>query len=346
VQLSVRSRLDALASAWDELVDAQPLSSPFLASWWLDHAAGGEPVLLTVTDRGDLVGGAAFERDGLRVGPVRIERLRSLGQGVLAPDHLDVVAADGYEAAVLQTVWSWLRRPGNRVVDLDGLAAEGRLGQALLPWEIGRVAAPYAVLTASPDNVLLTRPGQLRSTVRRTAKRLGAAGAVVQRVEPAAAPAGLDSLAELHDSRWADQSGFLEGWARFAAAAAAGMAQGRVELHQVVGADGTVVATELDLVTGHRLAFYQAGRRTEREWRGAGSWLRAEILGDAARRGLSEYDLLRGDETYKADWSDGRREVLRARFGVGPLGRTVAAGAARWQAIASRLSPAASTADH
>jgi CelD/BcsL family acetyltransferase involved in cellulose biosynthesis len=338
VQLTVRSRLDELAPAWDALVDAQALPSPFLASWWLEHAAGGEPVLLTVSDgEGQLLGGAAFERDLVGRGPLRVERLRSLGQGPLAPDHLDVVAAPGHDADVLGAVRAWIRRRGNRVVDLDGLAADGRLARVLGRWEIDRVAAPYTVVPAEPGGALAARPGQLRSTVRRTAKRLGATGATVRRVDPSGATDGFRALAELHEGRWADESDFLDAWDRFAAAAGAGLADGRVELHQVLAADGTVVATELDLRAGSRLAFYQAGRRTEREWRGVGSWLRGEILDDAARRGITEYDLLRGDEPYKADWADGRRDLVRVRFGVGPVGNAFAATVAGWRALAPRL---------
>jgi CelD/BcsL family acetyltransferase involved in cellulose biosynthesis len=87
-----------------------------------------------------------------------------------------------------------------------------------------------------------------------------------------------------------------------------------------------VIAIELDLRAGDRLAFYQAGRRIEREWRGCGSVLRADLIDWACEQGLDEYDLLRGDEPYKADWSDRRRELVRCRVGVGPLGRTVDAG--------------------
>ena len=90
-----------------------------------------------------------------------------------------------------------------------------------------------------------------------------------------------------------------------------------VELHELVTADGTVIATELDLVVGPRVAFYQAGRLTDHEWRGSGSVLRYRILERAIDRGALEYDLLRGDEPYKAEWSTGSRQLLRCRFAVG-----------------------------
>jgi CelD/BcsL family acetyltransferase involved in cellulose biosynthesis len=160
-------------------------------------------------------------------------------------------------------------------------------------------------------------------------------------------PAALDRLAELHDSRWSEESSFLEGWKRFRAAAIAGAASDSVIIHELVSAEGDVIATELDLLSGNSLAFYQAGRRTEREWRGSGSVLRADILQWACSQGFAEYDLLRGDESYKADWSDTQRQVVRCRMGVGPRGvsliqaaraqKGLRAGATRCEAIAKKL---------
>jgi CelD/BcsL family acetyltransferase involved in cellulose biosynthesis len=330
--------LGDLAGAWDELVSAQPLASPFLRSWWIEHAAGGEPVLACWFEGDRLVGGAAFERDRPGRGPASIERLRSLGQGVLAPDHLDLIATDEHRDAVAAAVVAWLHRPGSRIVDLDGLAADGRLATLLVAHELERVGAPYVELPDAPDTYVAARPGKVRSTISRTAKRFAKQGVVHRRVQPDDAGRALDELARLHEGRWAEESSFLEAWGRFRAAALVGVRAGDVRLHEMVAADGTVVATELDLLVGSRTCFYQAGRSTDREWRGGGSVLRAEIIAGAIAEGRVEYDLLRGDEPYKSDWSDGRREVVRCRVGVGPLGRAVLAAVAMRAAVSRAAS--------
>lgn len=320
LQLQVVRRLGPHAGAWDELAACQPLPSPFLRSWWLDHAAGGEPVLLCWFDDDDLVGGAALERDRLGSGRLSIERLRCLGQGVLAPDHLDLIATDDHRDRVARSLLRWLHRRGSRVIDLDGLAADGVLAAAFAGDVIERTAAPYAKLPADPDSYLSARPGQVRSTVRRTAKRFERAGVTHRCVAVADGERALDELARLHDGRWEDESTFLSAWERFRPAALAGLAAGEVSIDELVDPHGAVIATELDLVVGGRTCFYQAGRDTDREWRGGGSVLRAEIVGRSIRAGHLEYDLLRGDEPYKADWADGRRELVRCRAGIGPLG--------------------------
>lgn len=327
IRLELRPRLGSIAASWDELSDRQALPSPFLRSWWIDHVAGGTPAVLCCFDGADLVGGAAFELDRVGRGALSVERVRSLGQGVLAPDHLDLLAEPGREAEVEQAVVGWLRRPGSRLVDLDGLAATGRLARAFSAGELERVGAPYAALPTTGAEYLAARPGKVRSTITRTRKRFDREGVVLHRVGGDEVDAALDALAELHDQRWSEASEFLHAWDRCRAAAVEGAARGDVLLHVLRTTEGEVVAIELDLRAGDRLAFYQAGRRIEREWRGCGSVLRAGLIDRACEEGLVEYDLLRGDESYKADWADGRRELVRCRVGVGPLGRAVDAAA-------------------
>jgi CelD/BcsL family acetyltransferase involved in cellulose biosynthesis len=328
-RVEVLERLGPLAHDWDALVEVQPLPSPFLRSWWIDHAAEAPARIVTVFDGDRLLGGAAFQVDRIRRGPLRLERVRMLGQGVLAPDHLDLIAEPGRRRDVARAVLGWLRRRGSRLVDLDGLAAEGALAALFAPEVVDRHPAPRAGIADGAEAYLATLPGRLRSTVSRSAKRLAREGVSHRVVGVEEAAAALERLAALHEGRWREASTFLDAWPRFAAAARVGIERGDVVVHELVDAQGEVVAAELDLLAGDVVAFYQAGRRTEREWRGCGSALRAEVVRWAAGRGARTYDLLRGDEPYKADWATGRLELVRCRTGFGPLGRAQAALAAR-----------------
>ena len=340
-----RPELGVLRSDWDRAARSMSLSSAFVGGWWVDHAATGQSVLLCCFDGDDFIGGAAFQIDAIGRGPLGIERVRMLGQGPLAPDHLDVVAAPEHQQAVAREVVAWLRRPGNRIVDLDGLAAEGELAQLLIAGGssvIDRVGAPWAPLPADGGAYMAERPGQLRSTAKRTTKRLEQAGASIRQVESKDAARALADLARLHDGRWSDDSDFLTLWATFTKAATAGLADGSVRITELVAADGDVMASELDLVAGSSLELYQAGRSTDRDWRGAGTMLKAAVISAACSDGFTGYDLLRGDEPYKSDWATERRELLRIRFGVGAIGTTAARGAAAWKQRQDRRSSVAS----
>ena len=283
----------------------------------VDHAVDDIAAVVGCWHGDELVGGAAFELETVGRGPVSIERVKMAGQGPLAPDHLDLIAAPGFDQAVTDAVLGWLHRPGTRIVDLDGLAADGRLGRALGRHIIERVGAPFATIGPDLAAYVADRPGQVRSTVQRTRRRFDRDGVTVHRVAIDQIDDALGALATLHDGRWSDASDFLQGWTRFAAAAAVGAASGDVVIHELRCADGTVIASELDLVLGGRTAFYQAGRLTDREWRGSGSVLRMAVIDAAVERGDTEYDLLRGDEPYKKEWSNGCRELVRVRLAVG-----------------------------
>jgi CelD/BcsL family acetyltransferase involved in cellulose biosynthesis len=334
VELEERTALGPLGPDWDALVDAMDLPSPFLRSWWIDHAAFGDPVILCCRDHGELVGGLALQRTW-RYG---VEWLEMLGDGPLEPDHLDLVANPARATEVGAHLGQWLGRKGPRVLDLGGVAAGAQL-IAHVPG-VGPTrrleVAPYLRLPAAYDELLARLPGKLRSTIIRTGKRLDKAG-VVTRVR------GVDDLEEalvvlreLHDDRWGTSSGFMSGWDQFAAAARAGVAAGEVWFTELVDADGRAVATEVDLWAGTRLGFYQSGRLADHELRGSGSVLKARILERAIARGATEFDLLRGDETYKVEWSTARRDLVAIRTGVGAAGVALMAVAEANRALRSR----------
>jgi CelD/BcsL family acetyltransferase involved in cellulose biosynthesis len=69
---------------------------------------------------------------------------------------------------------------------------------------------------------------------------------------------------------------------------------------------------------GGRASFYQSGRSTDPRWRGAGTIVFTDAIEAAIEAGCTEFDLLRGGETYKDDWSTGEREVVRV---IGSTGR-------------------------
>ena len=101
--------LGGWAAQWDQLVDSSPLPSPFLRSWWLTGVGGPDGRFLLVVEGDRLIGGLAVE---LRP-PMRSVRI--MGDGSLCPDHLDLLAAPGHEAAVISLLRDWLCRPGGRL---------------------------------------------------------------------------------------------------------------------------------------------------------------------------------------------------------------------------------------
>lgn len=344
METKVVDRLGVHALAWDALVDRMPLPSPFLRSWWLAEVAVGEPRFVLVFDGEELIGGLALQRS-TRAG---VEVLQFLGTSALEPDHLDLVAAPDDVATVVAAVRTWLSS-GDRLVDLVGARPAAWVLDAV-PGR-GEVTelevAPYVVLPADRADYLAARQGRTRSTVTRTAKRLAKAGVTFRIVGGGVVGAAdvdrsLAALRDLHDGRWGDESGFLASWDAFAAAARAGAAVGEVRFHELVSADGDIVAIEADFVVGGRMSFYQAGRLTDHELRGSGSVLRYDVIGAAIDTGCTEFDLLRGGEEYKAEWADQRRGLIRIRRGTGLRSQALVAAARLNAAVQERRSRRAS----
>ena len=308
--------LNGWAAQWDQLVDSSPLPSPFLRSWWLTGTGGPGRHFLLVVDGAHLLGGLALERHHPMLS------VRMMGEGPLCPDHLDLLAAPGHEAAVVSLLRDWLCRPGGRLMDLKGIRAGSRLIEAL-PGRVRHepmVVAPFTSLPDSPQAYRATLPSQFRKNLRVGAKRLAAEGVMHQTIRGRAVLPRLDILRELHQSQWGSRSGFLPVFDRFAAGFAGGCAADEAVVHEL-GNDDLVVATVTAFEVAGRVSLYQSARLTDRRWRDATTVLLAAIIDDACARGFNEVDFLRGDEPYKGRFTPNHREMSRLVAGKGVAGR-------------------------
>lgn len=299
------------AARWDALAAAARLPSPFLSSWWLGAMASGrEATFLLWFEADRLVGGIALSIH--QRGPISLVRM--LGDGPLAPDHLDLVAAQGREVEVAAALRGWFTDRSPCVIDLRGLAEEAVVLDAMPPGSLitGLSTAPYMQLP--PGGPIL--PKGRRESFRRQANRLQALGAVhrVVRGGEAGTERALIELRRLHVEHWGDRSGLARSFPALAGAVRS--SGGAAQVEELV-IDGEVVASQVSIDIARRRHLYQSGRSMEHRWRGAGNVLLVHTIQRAQEDGLSEYDFLRGTEAYKYMWSTGERKVLRARGAVG-----------------------------
>ena len=77
---------------------------------------------------------------------------------------------------------------------------------------------------------------------------------------------------------------------------------------------GQAVASVYGILHRDTFIYFQSGYDPEWRNRSVGLVLVGETFKDAIEAGLTEYDFLRGTETYKSDWTTKqRRTVSRAR---------------------------------
>lgn len=304
------------AARWDELVVHSPLASPFLTTWWL-RATGRRPWFVLVRDGDRLLGGLALER---RPVTRRVDRFTVLGGGRLCPDHLDLVAERGHEAAVVAGVRAWFRAPGHRVVDLAGLREDALLIDALAPARVSHLdVAPYEPLApGGVDGYYARRSKTFTQRIRKRQRRSTARGVTYRRASAEEAPQVLTALRDLHAAR-PERRSLLPYVPAIGRAVRAGLARGEVWLH-VAEKDGRIGGVLICFTTGDRLRCYQLARSLEEDFKDAGTLLYAAAVEEACARGLVELDLLRGAEPYKASIAGRERRLLRLRASHGALG--------------------------
>jgi CelD/BcsL family acetyltransferase involved in cellulose biosynthesis len=284
-----------------------------------------------VLDGDRLLGGLALS--ARRVGGVR--RFAAPGPVVLCPDHLDLLAAPGAEDVVADVIGEWFVRPGQRVLDLRGVADDSLLARALgsMPEQLD--VAPYQRLPVAPDTYLAERTSNFRRSVRRAARSLASKGIEHRRVSPVELPDAFAAFRELHEGR-EGRGQLVAQMPALTRALGAGVAVGEARV-DVLAAGSDVVAVSLAFVVSGRLSLYQVARSLDGEHDGAGNVLLVAVIEDAVTDGCHEVDLLRGGEGYKSSFADGTRVVGRLRTAHGGAARAQLAAEDAARRVSARL---------
>ncbi|MBM9459509.1 GNAT family N-acetyltransferase [Nocardioides sp. zg-536] len=307
-------------SAWDEMVATTPLSSPFLRSWWLRGVTATDPCYLLVFEDAVLIGGVALDRRW-RLG---VDRYTMLGAGRLCPDHLDLVAAPHRTGAVALALQTWFSRPGSRILDLDGLRAESALATAVPHAQVRRSATTVWEPLGSAEAYYADRSKNLVRKVRRSRRRLENDGVRFRWIERNELERTLDDFVALHLPR-PDRRPLLRRMPELRRTLAAGFDRGEVAV-LVAERHGRSCGVLIAFTTGGRLCTYQIARSLDHDLRDVGTLLYAVAVEDACAAGLTEIDLLRGDEDYKWTLASRSRDLHRLRASYGVLGRLALAG--------------------
>jgi CelD/BcsL family acetyltransferase involved in cellulose biosynthesis len=173
---------------------------------------------------------------------------------------------------------------------------------------------PYIALDGFDwQGYLATRSGQFRSQLKRKMRSLERDHEVrVRRSETAEEVLNdLDTLFDLHDARWEERPGassFADWEARelHRAFAPAAHEHGWLRLY-VLEVDGAAAAAWYGWHVGDRFSYYQAGFDPAWSRYSVGFLLLAETVREGIVEGAAAYDMLVGDEAFKARFATGER---------------------------------------
>ncbi len=327
------STLANMRGEWSALLDASDAglfnSWEWLYPWCRRIATDRRPLVLTARDRsGALVGLLPLSVEYRSVAGVPVRRLSFLGETHVGSDYLDVVARRGYERDVthafarmlyaLRDEWDVLDltdlREGSPTVDiLRGAFPDGDVRVA------ERYVCPYDTLDPrEPFDAFLKRTGRRDNFLRRRKWLEKQEGYRIERTEAPGELAGpLTDFFRLHAARWASDGGSqgikgsgVEAFHRDATQLLA--ERGRLRMYTMkVG--GRAVASVYGMLHRHSFIYFQSGYDPEWRNRSVGLVLVGETFRDAMASGLTEYDFLRGTETYKSDWVTKQRQTVSVR---------------------------------
>jgi CelD/BcsL family acetyltransferase involved in cellulose biosynthesis len=334
--ITAAGEFERLRGEWRELFEAAGQQNAFLSfewmsTWWKHWGKNRRLAMVAVRDeRGRLVGLAPFSiaRTGLAGAGRRC--LSFLADTHVGSDYLGVLARPGYEEAALEAIVSALRRHRREWDYIELRDAEDGPLFASLCARLGgmgmtahRTVASvcfYIKLPPSFDAYLAGVSIKLRANYRRRWR-------VIQDMGPAefvtlADIADLErhfpELIRLHRMRFEQrnqESAFLRpGVQEFHAEALRALAERGWARLFLLRAGGQTVAALYGFSMGKMFQFYQCGMHPDWSHQGVGQVTIGHSIQEAIRTGHEDFDFLRGDESYKAEWAKQSRQTVVARF--------------------------------
>lgn len=340
VRITDRAALGALHGPWRDLLRRSPADTIFLTpEWteaWLDAYGEGDGLRTIAVYRGEtLIGLAllALRRAARREWPLH-RRLVFAADGSGDSDHLDIIAAQGEAAAVVDTVMAqiegltdvWNALAWNEIPQTSPILAALRDWLDARGWFVETETVPCARvdLPGTWDAYLKGLKPRMRTKVRSLLKRAdGDPELVFDRCTDAVdlAPR-LESLYALHRSRWElrGQAGIFTDPAKrafYARMGATFLERGWLRFYSLRWR-GQDIAHQFCFERDGVMSLLQEG--FDKTWaeRGVGNTLRALVFRDCVARGVTVYDFLAGITSHKLSW--GAYQTQNLRLLVAPHG--------------------------
>jgi CelD/BcsL family acetyltransferase involved in cellulose biosynthesis len=327
------SEWEQVRDEWDRLADGCAFRTwTWLSCWWRHYAPAVSSralrVLLALDKAGDKPPRLAAAL------PCYVETswahgrvLRLLGDGEVCSDHLGLLADPLLANEAAAAIAAYLSEQGDwDLLDFDAIDADDEttlsLQRALAQQGCSMTESPASAcwkinLPSTWDDYLATQSKSHRKQLRQFERRLLQTGRTMWNLVEDATQfdAAWNTLIDLHQRRRRslDEPGCFASprWAAFhREVAAALLDEGRLRL-STLELDGAPIAAEYHLAGSHATYAYQGGVDPDRLSDEPGQLSMICSIQQALTEGHRSFDLLRGDEPYKAHWRAVPRPTLR-----------------------------------
>jgi CelD/BcsL family acetyltransferase involved in cellulose biosynthesis len=323
--------LDRLRGPWEVLLRQSPSDTIFLtwewaSAWWRHLHADHQLHVISVWDGEVPVAIAPLirrRRDLGRLFPFRT--LGFIGSGGVGSEYLDVIVQRGREEEGVAALAGRLRREG-LVLELNYVRPT-----ASIPWIVSSLrgrgwrfvaeqtaVAPFIDLSGHTWESYLGSLGsehryQFRRKLRNLERRFQVE--LVRVHDDRDRGAALKVLVDLHRLRWTGRGGSNALHAPALVAfheefSCRALERGWLRLF-MLRLDGLPAAALYGFRYGDAFLFYQSGFDPAYSSHSVGLVLMGLAIREALAEGAREFDLLRGEEAYKAHWARGSRRMLR-----------------------------------
>ena len=334
IRVATLSDSESSRDQWNLLVRSMDRPSIFctwewIQTWWEHFGEDYTPFVFFVYEDENLTGilplGLRYMLPEDSLVPVRV--LSFCGTYELFPDHTDLIYAGVHAKPCLNAILGFLSCNFKDwdVLHFSHVAEDSQLMKffshngSRLHADLRQVSiAPYIALKSKYDNdfekYMRSLSRNKRHDLRRRRKVLHTRyGINYMHSGPNQIDIGIRRLFELHAmraSRKKIKSSFR----------GEKLVQFHKRISEIFTGDGslflrflatgeTVVAALYGFLFAGRLFAYQSGLDPEWESKGVGSVLMLEVIDEAAERGLTEIDFLRGSEAYKGAWTSEARTL-------------------------------------
>lgn len=317
--INSKSELTPHLDAWRRLASDRPMRSPeWLLGWWDSYATPEDELqIILVTDaEGDLVGLAPLylQTSG------GFATFRVLGASDNCTHHSNWLSAPGCDAEVgigvarflLQCKQVW-KRLLFEAIDADALAIHATLKHLTEHGCLGHqreINSCWRInLPDNWDDYLQTLSRSLRKRCRKLQRQFLDSGRVqVKQVETTTdLQRGFEILLQLHAARWGETGASAgvfsdEKFRKFHLEIARYLLDQNQLRLTWLECDGRPIAIEYQFFDTRAVYAYQAGIDLSMDSYSPGKLTMMAAIQFAIDRGCQYFDLLRGDEPYKANW--------------------------------------------
>ena len=325
---------ESLAPVWDSLLEkcrddsSMYLTHEWLSTWW-QHLGEGKRLNLLLIEKGqEVIGIVPLARNEYRIGPFKLDALESITWtncnyvGLILPEHRpEVVAALlAYLAENLRGVSLILRLsliPEDSQF-LDALRRNcTRFERSLVIEEKEKALAPYITLPATWDEYFSSLGRRRRKILNSTLRALEKEHSIVefQQFTADSLEEGLSRFFDLHQERWRAvglRGSFTDPRDREFYREVARKFLNRNWLHfSRLTIDGDVASALFGCIYNHKFYAITEARNIRYARYNVGHLHDMEVIKDAIRRNLREFDFLQGDEPYKFYWTKSARRYMQ-----------------------------------